>query len=25
MATVGAAVILVHIGIKVWRWIRSAF
>lgn len=25
VATVGAAVILVHIGIKVWRWIRSAF
>ena len=25
VATVGGAVILVHIGIKVWRWIRSAF
>lgn len=25
VATVGAAVILVHIGIKVWKWLRSAF
>lgn len=25
VATVGGAVILVYIGIKVWKWIRAAF